>query len=147
AKREDSFPARLEYHLKALTGKKIKVLNFGVPGYDMHQELEVLQAKALKLKPNLLILQYCINDEHISNLIQPKYKWLNYAISQSVALSRVWERVLYSEFGERHLLSYVERYFPDLLLYSPGLVGAPWSQDEKDPAHAPHPSRSKDLVP
>lgn len=146
AKREDSFPARLEHHLKALTDKSIKVLNFGVPGYNMTQELEVLRAKTLPFKPDLVILQYCINDEHISNYIQPKYDWLNRALHQSVFLTRAWTTFLYSRFGRRHVLVYVEKYLPDLLLYTPGLVGAPWAQ-EKDPAHAPHPSRSRDQVP
>ena len=144
---ENSFPARLEYHLKALTGKSIKVLNFGVPGYDMVQELEVLKVKALQFKPNLIILQYCINDEHISNWIQPKYVWLNRAIHSSVFLTHAWHRVLYSEFGQTYLLSYVETYLPDLLLYGPGLVGTPRAPGEKDPAHAFHPPRSKDQVP
>ena len=146
AKWENSFPARLEYHLKAMTGKSIKVLNFGVPGYDMIQELEVLKVKALQFKPNLIILQYCINDEHISNWIQPKYVWLNRAIHSSVFLTNAWKQVLYSEFGQTYLLSYVQTYLPDLLLYRPGLIGTPRGA-EKDPAHAPHPPRSKDQVP
>jgi len=136
----------LGYHLKALTGKKIKVLNFGVPGYNMAQELEVLRAKALRFKPDLVILQYCINDEHISNYIQPKYVWLNRAIHQSVFLTCFWSRFLYLGFAQRHVLSYVEKYMPDLLLFSPGLVGTPRAQ-EKDLRHAPHPPRSRDQVP
>jgi hypothetical protein len=144
---ENSFPARLEHHLKALTGKSITVLNFGVPGYDMAQELEVLKVKALQFKPDLIILQYCINDEHISNFIQPKYIWLNRAIHSSELLSRAWKKVLYSQFGQTYLLSYVETNLPDLLLYRPGLVGSPRAQNEKDPAHAPHPPRNKDQVP
>jgi len=145
-RRENSFPARLEHHLTALTGKNIKVLNFGVPGYNMAQELEVLQVKALEFRPDLVILQYCINDEHISNYIQPKYVWLNHAIHQSVLLSRTWMKFLYSEFGQRYFLFYVEKYLPDLLLFSPGLVGTPRAQ-EGDPARAPHPPRIRDQVP
>ena len=146
AKREDSFPARLEHHLKTLTGKNIKVLNFGVPGYNMAQELEVLRVKALPFKPDLVILQYCINDEHISDYIQPKYGWLNRTIHQSVFLTRAWKELLYSRFGQKNVYFYVERYLPDLLLYSRGLVGTPRPQEE-DPAHAPHPPRSRDQVP
>jgi hypothetical protein len=144
---ENSFPARLEHYLKASTGKSVKVLNFGVPGYDMVQELEVLKVKALQFKPDLVILQYCINDEHISNWIQPKYAWLNRAIYSSVFLTHAWKRVLYSEFGQTYLLSYVETYLSDLVLYGPGLIGTPRARGEKDPAHSPHPPRSKDQVP
>jgi hypothetical protein len=146
AKQGKSFPARLEHHLKALTGKNIKLLNFGVPGYNMAQELEVLRSKALRFKPDLVILQYSINDEHISNYIQPKYIWLNRAIHQSVFLTNSWTMFLYSGFGKRHVLFFVEKYMPDLLLFSPGLVGTPTAQ-EKDPAHAFHPPRGRDQVP
>lgn len=147
AKRGDSFPARLEHHLKALTGKKsITVLNFGVPGYNMAQELEVLRSKALPFKPDLVILQYCINDEHISDYIQPRYGWLNHIIHESVFLTRAWKQLLYSRFGQTNVYFYVEKYLPDLLLYSPGLVGTPRPKEE-DPAHAPHPPRGRDQVP
>jgi hypothetical protein len=72
---------------------------------------------------------------------------LNAVLSQNVFLSRLWTQFLYSEFGVKHILIYVEKYFPDLLLYAPGLVGTPRAQDEKDPAHAHHPPRSREEVP
>lgn len=146
ARRENSFPARLEHHLTTLSGKRIKVLNFGVPGYNMAQELEVLKVRAFAFKPDLIVLQYCINDEHISSYIQPKHVWLNHALHKSVLISRVWQKLLYSRFGQRYLLSFVEEHAPDLLLFSPGLVGTPRSRD-LDPAHAPHPPRSREQVP
>ena len=140
------FQPRLEYHLKVLSGQKVKVLKSGVPGYDMHQELEVFRVRAMRFRPDLVILQYCINDEHISNYIQPKYVWLNRTIYKSVFLSRAWTAVLYSELGKRYILGYIEKYLPDLLLFSPGLVGAQTAHDS-DPAHAPHPPRNRDQVP
>ncbi len=143
---EAAFPARLESHLRSLTCKKVRVLNLGVPGYNMSQELEVLRTKALQWAPDLVILQYCINDEHISNYVQPRWPWLNRSIHASVFLSRAWKKALYSGFGRKHVLPLVERYVPDLLLDSPGLVGTPRAR-EKNPAHAPHPPRGKDQVP
>lgn len=145
--RDKAFPARLEQHLTALTGRAIKVLNFGVPGYDMHQELEVLKVKALPFEPDLVILQYCINDEHISNYIQPKYMWLNHAIHDSVLLTHVWTKFLYSQLGQRYVFSFVEKHLPDLLLVAPGLVGTQTAHGEQDPAHALHPPRSPHQVP
>ena len=112
----------------------------------MAQELEVLKVKALAFKPHLIVLQYCINDEHISSYIQPKHVWLNHALHKSVLISRVWQRLLYSTFGQRYLLSFVEEHAPDLLLFSPGLVGTPRAL-ELDPAHAPHPPRTREQVP
>jgi lysophospholipase L1-like esterase len=142
--RENSFPARLEHHLRVLSGQNVKVLNLGVPGYNMHQELEVLRVKAMPFRPNLVILQYCINDEHISNYIQPKYIWLNRAIHKSEFLSRALIKLV---FWRRFIVSAVGKHFPDMLLFSPGLVGTPRAHDE-DPAHGPpHPPRTRDQVP
>lgn len=42
--------------------KTFEVLNFAVEGYNTQQELEVLKEKALLFNPDLLILNYCLND-------------------------------------------------------------------------------------
>jgi lysophospholipase L1-like esterase len=155
--RERAFPMRLQHYLARLTAQPITVLNFGVPGYNMAQELEVLRAKALPLRPDLVVLQYTVNDEHISNWIQPRFPTLNRAIHRSVFLTSTWKRLLYSPrtqtplFGpprrQTKLLAFVERYLPDLLLDSPGLVGTPISR-ERDPVHGrPHPPRVREQVP
>lgn len=39
-----------------------EVLNFGVEGYNTFQELEQLKTKGLKYNPDLIILNYCLND-------------------------------------------------------------------------------------
>jgi hypothetical protein len=142
----NSFPARLEYHLNANANAKVTVLNFGVPGYNMVQELEVLEAKALSFHPNLIVLQYCINDDHISNFIQPRYATLNRAIHRSVLLTTAWSTMLYSELGRSRVLPYVE-HVPDLLLFAPGLVGTPTSRETGTAHGFTHPTRDKDLVP
>jgi len=143
-----TMPSRLEQYLNSRIGTRpVRVLNFGVPGYNMVQELEVLRAKVLQFRPDLIILVYCINDDHISNYIQPKYPRLNRLLHSSVLLTKAWQHLLYSNFGAKHLLRHVESRAPDLLLYTPGLVGVPVSRDP-DPAHgAQHPTRSPDLVP
>jgi hypothetical protein len=144
---EDAFPQRLEHHLKTLTCKDVKVLNYGVSGYNMAQELEVLRVKVLPMKPDLVVLQYCINDEHISNYIQPRWPWLNRAIHASAFVTNAWNRVLYSGIGQRRILPYVESHIPDLLLYAPGLVGTPRSSEWDPPHGRPHPPRRRDQVP
>jgi len=142
-----TFPARLQHHLRAQTGQTVTVLNFGVPGYGMVQELEVLRAVARRFEPDLVILQYCINDDHISNFIQPTHPWLNRLMHSSVVLTSSWTSLLYSDFGRQHLLTHVEDHAPELLLYVPGLVGTPVSR-ERNTSHGPtHPTRSRDLVP
>jgi len=145
--RDRTFPARLQHYLASRTALPVTVLNFGVPGYNMAQELEVLRAKALPLRPDLVVLQYTINDEHISNWIQPRFPTLNRTIHRSVFLTWMWKRLLYSPRMKTTLLPVVEQYVPDLLLYAPGLVGTPVSR-ESDPAHGrPHPPRVREQVP
>ena len=145
ARREDSFPARLEHHLMALTGKNVKVLNFGVPGYNMAQELEVLRSRALPFKPDLVILQYCINDEHISDYIQPKYSWLNRMIHQSVFFTHVWTRVHILEV--RKITCFILRGEVCADCFS---IPRAWSgrlARKRRIPHAPHPPRGRDQVP
>jgi GDSL-like Lipase/Acylhydrolase family len=142
-----AFPTRLQEHLTSATGQRITVLNFGVPGYNMAQELEVLRAKALPFKPDLIVLQYCINDEHLSNYIQPKYPWLNRALYTSVFVITGWTRLVYSRRVQTTLRPFVERYAPDMLLYAPGMVGTPITQEGNGPHGRPHRPKSRSQVP
>jgi len=55
--------AQLESLLnKNSSGYNYQVFNFGVEGYGTQQELEQLKSKGLKYKPDLVILNYCLND-------------------------------------------------------------------------------------
>ena len=145
---EETFPYHIEEYLNPNIGQKIvKVLNFGVPGYNTAQELEVLKSKALMFQPKLVILQYHINDTHVCNYIQPKYKKLNLLIHKSKFLVTLWKNILYSPFGKRFLLEWVGDTFPDALLFQEGLVGTRKAADDEVPAHKPHPPRTKDRVP
>lgn len=38
------------------------VFNFGVMGYDLTQNIEVIKVKVLKFKPDLIVIGYCVND-------------------------------------------------------------------------------------
>jgi hypothetical protein len=145
---EETFPYRMEEHLnKNIEQKIVKVLNFGVPGYNTAQDLEVLQSKALMFQPNLVILQYHINDTHVCNYIQPQDKELNLLLHKSKFLVALWKNILYSPFGKRFLLDWVGDKFPDALLFQEGLVGRRQAADDEVPAHKPHPPRTKDRVP
>jgi len=144
--RDETFPARLEHYLNEDEAGKFAVLNFGVGGYNMVQEFEVLRAKALRFHPDLVILQYTINDDHISNYIAPAHPTLNRLVHHSRLLSGTWMNLLYSEEGRSVLLPAVEEWAPDLLLYTPGLVGTPRSRDP-DPRHQGHPTRDPRFVP
>ena len=60
---KDSLAAQLQEILnKKSPGKHYEVLNFGVEGYCTLQELELFKTKGIKYNPDLIILNYCLND-------------------------------------------------------------------------------------
>ncbi len=144
----DSFPSQLEKYLNPPSGQfLVKVLNFGVPGYNTAQELEVLQSRSLIFEPKLVILQYCINDTHVCNYIQPEYKILNSLIHKSQFMVVLWKNIIYSSLGKKFLLEWIGNTFPDALLFQAGLVGTQKSTSTEVAAHKPHPPRTQDRVP
>jgi lysophospholipase L1-like esterase len=58
---EDAFPRQLESMLRA-GGERVEVLDFGVPGYNLDQEIETLRAKALAFEPDAVVVAFCLND-------------------------------------------------------------------------------------
>lgn len=146
---EDAFPQKIEYYLNhALSEDNVRVLNFGVPGYNTAQELELLKQKVLKFNPNLVILQYSINDIHICNYIQPENKLFNSFIHNSELLTFLWRIVIYHPSIRKYTVEYIGKNFPDGLIYKKGLVGT-LSADisgENDERRL-HPARTKDRVP
>jgi len=61
---EQGFARQLETLLNAPGGGagRVEVLNFGVPGYNLEQEIEALRSKALAFSPDLVVLLFCLND-------------------------------------------------------------------------------------
>ena len=51
------FPQVLERHL---TG--VEVINSGVPGYSTFQQADYLRLRGLALEPDVVVLQFCLND-------------------------------------------------------------------------------------
>lgn len=59
----DTLPVQLENLLNQKSPQiRYEVLNFGVEGYGTLQELEMLKSKGLKYNPDLIILNYVLND-------------------------------------------------------------------------------------
>lgn len=54
----DAFPAQLE----ALLGPRMEVLNLGVPGYNLDQEIEHLRGRVDALRPDVALFGFCLND-------------------------------------------------------------------------------------
>jgi lysophospholipase L1-like esterase len=70
---EQSYPFLLERRLSRDYPRKIvEVINTGVPGYSTFQQLIYLKKRGIKLKPNIIIHQFCLNDivERYSTLFQ-----------------------------------------------------------------------------
>src|SRR5215510_6279719 len=144
----ETFPSQLEKYLNPNIGQRIvKVLNFGVPGYNTAQELELLKTKVLMFEPRMVILQYSINDTHICNYIQPEDKKLNSLIHKSQFLVLLWKNILYSSLGKVFLLDWIGKKFPDALLFQEGLVGTLGGADTEVPARRAHPARTRERVP
>jgi hypothetical protein len=60
---DKTLPVQLEKLLNSQASSvRFEVLNFGVEGYNTLQELEQLKVKGLKYSPDLIILNYCLND-------------------------------------------------------------------------------------
>jgi lysophospholipase L1-like esterase len=60
-KLEDTWPKQLERELQK-TNPSVEVINFGVMGYNTPQEAERIQDKVLKYSPDLMIIDYSLND-------------------------------------------------------------------------------------
>lgn len=58
-KSNQTFPALLNERLK---GRGIEVLNAGVSGYSTYNEVRLFSDKLMALKPDYVILQFCLND-------------------------------------------------------------------------------------
>lgn len=58
---QDIWPVALERELRR-RGRKIEVINFGVAGYNTQQEVGMLRQKGLAFAPDLVVLQYSMND-------------------------------------------------------------------------------------
>jgi lysophospholipase L1-like esterase len=59
----DGFARQLESLLQPhAAGARVEVLDFGVPGYNLDQEIETLRTKALAFAPDAVVVAFCLND-------------------------------------------------------------------------------------
>jgi lysophospholipase L1-like esterase len=58
---KDGFPRQLEAML-ASGGRRVEVLDFGVPGYNLEQQIAALRARALAFEPDVVVVAFCLND-------------------------------------------------------------------------------------
>ncbi len=73
---EETYPSQLEKFLArgwGVKGKKIEVINAGVSGYTIIDELSYLQEKGIRVSPDLVIVGFVMND--VSDLTRKKGSW------------------------------------------------------------------------
>jgi lysophospholipase L1-like esterase len=54
-----------------LPGRRVETWNAGVPGYDTCSELRVLEERGLAIQPDLVLVQFCLNDYLVTSTIVP----------------------------------------------------------------------------
>jgi lysophospholipase L1-like esterase len=59
---DESFASLVENQLSQKLGYQVAVQNSGTPGYNSVQELLLLKDLQKSIKPNLVVLQFCMND-------------------------------------------------------------------------------------
>lgn len=102
---EHAFPRQLEAMLNERRGRGglVEVLDFGVPGYNLDQEIEVLRAKALDFQPDVVVVAFCLNDleglfSHEFGLVQDR------SLREKSLMGHAWEALL----SRSQLFSWIE---------------------------------------
>jgi len=74
---KDGFVTLLRELMNETQQARIEVVNASVPGYTTFQERRFLERDLLVLRPDLVILQYCLNDNHrFLHKLAPGGQWL-----------------------------------------------------------------------
>ncbi|MBU3759650.1 MAG: SGNH/GDSL hydrolase family protein [Candidatus Omnitrophica bacterium] len=111
---EDVHPRKVEEILQAERNKDVSVFNLGVPGYSTVTEAALLRDWIDDLKPDLVVLDYVMNDAELQNNVPEKpeliYRgqlfWLlDFFMEQLKTFSR-------ETFGKKKNYSYLEGFEP-----------------------------------
>jgi lysophospholipase L1-like esterase len=105
---EDGFPRQLEGLLNA-GGNRVEVLNFGVPGYNLDQEIEALRTKALAFSPDLVVLAFCLND--LEGVFSYEFGLVQDRTDRTRSWAGRWREGL---LGRSRLFSWIEYRFSEL---------------------------------
>ena len=71
---EDTFSNQIQQRLHS-ENRDVGVLNFGVGGYDILQEVALLEIRGLKYDPDLVVVAYCLNDISIASTSLEHIEW------------------------------------------------------------------------
>jgi len=83
---DDSYARLLERALKdSISGRRVEVVNAGVPGYNTRQEGAYLVDEGLALQPDLLLLQFYVGNDIIDNHWEPRVKAIDGYLASGAA--------------------------------------------------------------
>ena len=101
---EDTYPKQLERLLqREFPGKRLEVVNCGVPSYNTVRECEFIVHEALIYKPDLIVLSYVFNDsEYTVSFTSSHNKFIN-ALKDGMQRFRVYDFVI----EKLHLINFL----------------------------------------
>lgn len=122
---EDLYPTRLESRLNEQSERPVEVVNLGVPGYDIVQNVARLEHHGLQFDPDLVVLGYCSNDiisrslalEYIRHLGRLESPWYRLRTVQFAEVTADSIRALRAHFLPAHERDFFEAnraYIADL---------------------------------
>ncbi len=108
----DSLAAQLENMLNQNSGTvHYEVLNFGVEGYNIFQELEMLKTKGLKYNPDLIILNYVLNDPEPGEYYFEKTFFMRHSALVRYFSYRIKKALIRRERKRLHIKTEVDNYY------------------------------------
>lgn len=85
---EPGFVDELRERLPQLRSGPSEVINAAIPGYTTYQERLLLERRLLPVQPDLVLLQYCLNDNHrFLHRLDPTGRWLMTQEARAARLS------------------------------------------------------------
>ncbi len=108
----DALTAQLENLLNQKPGLvHYEVLNFGVEGYSIFQELEMLKTKGLKYNPDLIILNYVLNDPEPGEYYFEKTFFMRHSALVRYFSYRIKKALIKKERKRLHINTEVDNYY------------------------------------
>lgn len=132
---QDTLSSQLESILNRQSSSlRYEVLNFGVEGYGTLQELEMLKKKAIKYDPDLIILNYVLNDPDAGEYYFNKTflmrhsilaRYFTYRIKKGLIRRERKQKGIHTEVDEFYYLHQPKyfRWIKDAILQMAGIAG------------------------
>jgi lysophospholipase L1-like esterase len=87
----DGFVTLLAERLASAEGGAVEVVNASIPGYTTHQERLLFERDLAPLAPDVVLLQYCVNDNHrFLHRLEPGGHWIIVPGATGDATSASW---------------------------------------------------------